>query len=726
MAQVIIVSNRLPISVKKVDGKLEFFPSLGGLATGLSSYVKDRSNIWVGWPGITNEEITEHDRQAITHELAKHHCHPVFLTKKQVDGYYNGYSNGLLWPVLHSMPTKDIDEQQAWFRVYKSVNARFNEVVLSFAHHGSTIWVHDYQLMLLPAMLRAEHVSGHIGFFLHIPFPKPSRLHKIEAIEQVLGGMLGADLVGFHTTSYSQNYLDACQKYGLGTAGDKQLIMPARTVQVTKFPIGVDYKKYAEASRLKAVKTAVKKFKKRYGNRKLIVAVDRLEPSKGLPERLKAYRDFLDANPIFRKKVVMVMVAAPSRMEMKTYQRLAVNLKKLSKEINAQFGTASWKPVDYIQRPLPFEEVSALYQLADVAFIAPLRDGMNLVAKEYVATKRSNGVLILSQTAGAAEELRDALLVNPNKPDTVIAALKQSLTMPQKELKTRLKNMQTQVAGNTIQSWAHTFVKTLNKPVPGTRPRVKTLNEKLESKLVDGYKQSPKRLIVLDYDGTIVPFTRDYDDVPPPKKVYAIIKKLAADPDNTVLIVSGRRASQLEAWFGALRVNLIAEHGAAIKKAGRLHWKLLEHEDTLWKRQLLLILDKYTALTPASSVEVKPHSLVWHYRASPPYYAQKYAVIIKRVLKPYLKKYGVKLYQGNKILEIKNPKINKGEALQPWLAKPYYFTLIAGDDYTDEDMFAVFAKREAALIKVGTGSTFANLRAADSEHIISLLKKFVG
>jgi trehalose 6-phosphate synthase/phosphatase len=725
MAQVIIVSNRLPMSVKKVDGVLEFFPSLGGLATGLSSYVKDRSNIWVGWPGINNEELTETDRLAITHELAKHHCHPVFLSKKQVDDYYNGYSNDLLWPLMHTMPVTSFDNQSAWLKTYRNVNKLFADTVLSLARTDSTIWVHDYQLLLVPEILREDHIKGQIGFFLHIPFPKSNQWQKIGAAKQLLAGVLGADLVGFHTTSYATNFLNTCENLKLGAAGNGQFDLPTRVVQVTKFPIGVDYKKYARARRLKAVQHAVKKYRRRYGNKKIIVAVDRLEPSKGLIERLKAYRDFLQANPKFLKKVVMVMVAAPSRMELKTYQQLAVNLRTLSEEINAQFGTVNWQPVDYIQRPLPFEEVSALYQIADVAFIAPLRDGMNLVAKEYVATKQGNGVLILGQNAGAAEELRDALIVNPNKPATVIAALKQSLTMPQKELKTRLKNMQTQVAGNTIHMWANTFVGTLNKPVPGTRPRTHSINKKLEAKIKLGFQQSPKRLLVLDYDGTLAPFTDDYDDVAPSRQVLSILKKLALDIDTTVIVVSGRRAPQLEKWFGELHINLVAEHGAMIKKAGHRTWKTIEDIDTDWKKQLLPILERYAELTPKASVEIKSHALVWHYRASPPYYAQKYAVTLKHVLKPYLKKFGVKLYQGNKILEIKNPIVNKGAGIAQWLNSPYDFIVIAGDDYTDEDMFRALHGRQATTIKVGSGKTLAKYRVSDSKQIIAIFKSFV-
>lgn len=722
MAQVLIVSNRLPMSVKKVDGELEFYPSIGGLATGLSSYVKDRKSMWVGWPGIANEELNEQDKQIITSQLAKHNCYPVFLSKRQVDEFYNGYSNSVLWPVFHNLPLKQSPEYEVWWKAYRAVNNLFLDNVLSLTQSDSTIWVHDYQLLLLPELLRSEHAGGHIGFFMHIPFPDFKTFSKISNMKQLLKGMLGADLIGFHTTSYSENFIQSCQETGLGLAGQKQVILQARSVHVTNFPIGIDYEKYAQAGKLKAVKQAVKRYRRKYGRRKIIVAVDRLEPSKGLTERLKAYRDFLDANRQFLGKIIMVMVAAPSRMDIPAYRQLKTRLDKLSEEINKTYGTEHWQPVDFINESLPFEEVSALYQLADIAFIAPLRDGMNLVAKEYVASKRKKGILILSQTAGASEELRDALLVDPKKPTTVIEALQQAMNMPRRELRGRLKNMQQQIAGNTIHTWAGSFVKTLQQPIPGTRPRTRPLKGKVLENMIKDYRTSRERLILLDYDGTLIPFMEDFKATRPPKKIISLMQQLIANPANEVVIVSGRQAADLDAWFGELKLHLVGEHGAVVKKAGAKKWRTIENVDTEWKKMILPILEKYTALTPHAKIEIKPHSLVWHYRAAPSYASQKNGVIIKKVLKPLLKKYGVQIFQGNKILEIKDPKVNKGHAVQRWLTPEHDLILAIGDDYTDEDLFESLVD-SAYTIKVGTGRTYAAYRLKTVDDVTALLKQ---
>lgn len=722
MAQVIIVSNRLPLSVKKVDGKLQFYPSLGGLATGLSSYVNDRKNLWVGWPGIASDELTESEQKRITNRLAKQRCVPVFLSKRQINAYYNGYSNSVLWPIFHNLPYKSEDYKESWWRTYREVNTLFAETVLSLARPHSTIWVHDYQLLLLPQLLRQERTDDHIGFFLHIPFPGTGGLRKIKQTKQLLSGMLGADLIGFHTTKFSEQFIAACQKHDIGIAGEKQVILPTRSVQVTNFPIGVDYEKYARSRKLKAVKQSMRRYRKKYGKRKLIVAVDRLEPSKGLVERLRAYQDFLALNPKLHNKVIMVMVAAPSRMEIDAYKRLEQRLQKLQADINKLYGNEHWQPVDYINQPLPFEEVTALYQLADVAFITPLTDGMNLVAKEYVASKRNKGVLILSQTAGAAEELQDALLVDPKQPITVIDALQKAINMPRRELRRRLRGMQKQVASNTINSWATTFVTALQQPFPGTRPRAHTLKGKELAVLISGYETARRRLLFFDYDGSLVPFTTDYKSAAPPPAVKELLQQLAAKPNNEVVIVSGRKATDLQSWFGSIKLNLVAEHGALIKRSGSKSWQTVEKTETEWKHTILPILEKFTALTPGAAVEVKPHSLVWHYRAAPAYYAQKYAVTIKYVLKPFLKKYGLQLFQGNKVLEIKDPRVTKGGAVTHWLEHSHDFVLAIGDDYTDEDLFAALPT-DSYTVKVGPGRTVASLRLKTADEVIELLQR---
>jgi trehalose 6-phosphate synthase/phosphatase len=726
MPQVIIVSNRLPVTVTKTDGVLAFEASMGGVATGLSSYVKNRKNKWIGWPGIPTEDLTEANKRAITKELAKRNCAPVFLDRKQLEDFYNGYSNSLLWPIFHNLPLDKELHDERWWRAYKAVNKAFADAVLGAVQHDSVIWVHDYQLMLLPELLKAELPYNHIGFFLHIPFPTAKSFAKLAQGTRLLAGLLGADLIGFHTKSYVKNFLSTVQSLDLGVPSDGQLIVLDRAIRVVDFPMGIDYEKFAHARNLPAVKKSVKELRRKYRGKRVIAAVDRLDISKGFIERLRAYQVFLTNNPKLLGKVIFVLVGAPSRSEIAAYQKLSKRVDEMVATINNEFSTPRWQPVEYVNRAIPFEEVSALFQVADIAFIAPLRDGMNLVAKEFIASKSKHGILILSDTAGAAQEMQDALLVSHKKPASLVAALEQAMGMRKREAHGRFTRMQKHLSSNTVYTWAGDFMQTLQTaPLPGVPHLLThTLSPRLEANLHKQYSRAHKRLLLLDYDGTLVPFTGHYMAFKPSQSLQTLLKRLAADDKNDVVLISGRSADDLDTRFAGLRLNLVAEHGAMTKRAGSKNWHTLARAESRWKRQILPILHKYTALTPQAIVEEKPHSLVWHYRQSPPYYAQKHAVILKRLLRPILKTYGLAMFQGSKIIEIKNPSINKGAALQPWLKNKYDFILTIGDDYTDEDMFTA-VPLSANSIKIGHGTTKAKYRLADSKETVSLLHRLI-
>lgn len=720
MSNVIIVSNRLPITVKKAEGKLSYYPSVGGLATGLSSYVTQKKNQWIGWPGIADEELTEKDKRAIVKELAKSNCHPVFLTKKQLDDFYNGYSNSILWPLLHSLPFT-LDHYNRYWKSYREINILFADVVAMLAQTESNIWVHDYQLMLLPALLRADMVESNIGFFLHIPFPSTKLFSQLPDGDSIIAGLLGADLVGFHTTSYSMNFLDNTAKLlPEATVSSKEIIIGPRVVRVTEFPIGIDYNKFSLASSSARNQKAVKKLRKKYGRKKIILTVDRLDPTKGFMERLRAYKELLKSQPELHRKVVMVMLAVPSRTEIAAYKKLKTDVEKLVNEINFTFGTNGWKPIDYMYTSLHFDDLTALYQVADIAFITPIKDGMNLVAKEYLASKpKRDGVLILSETAGAAEELTNALLVNPSRRKTMVHALNQALFMPKRELKQRVTSMQDYLKEHTIDTWAGSFIDTLQKPVPLPRITAKKVTYPIRQELLGQYFGTEKRQLFLDYDGVLRAFMQNPSLATPTKALSSVLERLSLVPHTEVVIISGRKQEDLEKWFGKLNVSLIAEHGAAIRKRGH-SWHTYSKLAPDWKFIPKLVLEKFAAETPGAFIEEKDSGLVWHYRNSPPYYAQKNIVIMKQVLKKMLRGTELKLFSGNKIMEIKSRYTNKGEAARKLLKKDAEFVLAIGDDYTDEEMFSSL-QSDATTIKVGSGRTKADYRLDSTEAVLDFL-----
>ena len=721
MTNVVIVSNRLPVNVKKVDGELEFSRSIGGLATGLSSYANRHNSKWIGWPGIVSEELTEEDKQAVIARLKKDHCYPVFLTRKQVDDFYNGFSNSILWPAFHNLPLS-LDHQERYWSAYRRVNELFTDAVTTLSEPKSTIWVHDYQLMLVPQLLRAERPHDNIGFFLHTPFPDPITFIGLPHHKSLLTGLLGADLVGLHTPSYVDSFLDTCLEMHTGAVVPGQVILPDRVVQVTDFPISIDYTKYAEASQQRAVKREARKFRKKYGKYKIILAFDRLDPTKGFLERLSAYRQFLAENPKQHGKVKMVMVAAPSRGDLPAYQLLRENIEILVDEINLEFGKRRWQPVDYLFQVMPFTQVAALYQIADIAFITPLKDGMNLMAKEYVAAKRNkNGVLILSQTAGAAEELTQALLVDPAQPKTLVDALSEAVAMPKRELQDRLTDMQEHLSTHTIQHWVNNFMRSLQQPGEGLSRRVHLLRDDARRQLTRDFRQAKNRLILLDYDGVLVEFRSHPSRATPTAVLIRRLTKLAADRRNELVLISGRSRQNLEEWFGDLPVSLAAEHGALLKLRGK-KWRKLASPPAEWKQVIKPVLEKYAVKTPGAFVEEKETSLVWHYRKASPYHAQKNSVILKRVIKPALRPFGLGIYSGNGILEIKLLDTHKGSTLDHWLRHRPDFIMAIGDDYTDEDMFLALP-HDAYTIKVGPGRTAARFRVKSVDEVAALLAK---
>jgi trehalose 6-phosphate synthase/phosphatase len=723
MPRVVIVSNRLPVSVKKVDGKLEFSPSAGGLATGLSSFATTGANRWIGWPGIASDDLTDGERKHITVELRKHHCYPVFLTQKQLDGFYNGYSNSVLWPLFHHMKVDTGDTTTNW-RSYKEVNKLYAETTLSLSRETDRLWLHDYQLMLLPEMLRIARPKSHIGFFLHIPFPSSNIFLESKHAAELTKGLLGADLIGMHTSAYVENFLACSRELQIGLVAPRKVVLPERVVRVTDLPIGIDYRKFADASRSLEVTIEHKKLLWKYLGKKVILTIDRLDPSKGLLGRLKAYRMLLAENPKLRGKVVMVMQAMPSRTEVAAYQKLRVDVEKLVEQINSQFGTRRWQPLETIFSPLPFAQYAALYQRADVAFIAPIRDGMNLVAKEYLASHpKSDGILILSETAGAAEELKDAVLVNPYKLRSLVTGLTDALNMTPSGFLRRTRKMQRILRRNTIDKWATSFIDLLETPIPLPSIRfTRGLGHTLATELIADYHQARKRLILLDYDGTLEPIKKHPEDAKPSQSTLAALKRLAKDPRNHIAIISGRNRNNLMDWLGTIPVTLVAEHGGFIRLHDHKTWRKTNQHSLAWEKSVTKLLEDYSAQTPGSFVERKEWSIAWHYRNASPFYAQKNLTILKRRLRPIAKKENLGIVDGNMALEVHHLDVSKGHITQEWLLHDHDFVMAIGDDTTDEDMFVALPST-AYTIKVGRGRTLANYRLPNPSAVHQVLRK---
>lgn len=723
--RLVIVSNRLPINVSREDGKLVFRPSSGGLATAMSSLTQE-NRIWVGWPGIAADDLTDTEKQQIETELAKYNCYPVHLTKRHEEYFYEGFANDTLWPLFHYFQSLTHHKDEYW-DAYQEANRLFAEAVAACSNEDSSIWVHDYHLMTLPGMLRERLPSAAIGFFLHIPFPSFEIYRLLPRRKELLQGLLGADLIGFHVYDYARHFLSSCLRL-LGISSHQGILeYEGRTVKTDAYPIGIDFQKFRKTLGEPATKQALSSMCESYKDMKVILSVDRLDYSKGIPQRLDAFRILLEEYPQYREKVKLVMVAVPSRTEVETYQDLRDQIEQSVSRINGEFGTVDWAPISYQFQNRPFEEVVALYALSDVALVTPIRDGMNLVAKEYVASKQGRqGVLILSEMTGAIDELPEALSINPSDTRSVADAIHKALTMSKREQQRRLTVMQRRLKSYTVQAWASDFMGDL-ETAGGKREQMhrKRMTEEGRQELLSRYREAKSRLIILDYDGTL----RDFVSSPrplmakPSVKLRRLLKKLSSDEKNQLAIVSGRPKKALERWFRGIDVTLVAEHGAWTRYDGK--WMHVENDFRRVKKQLKPLLQKYVSRTAGSEIEEKDYSLVWHYRNVAPELAYVRAGEMKRELIEVLEDDDIGVFSGDKIIEIKPNDINKGYAASE-LDAVYQtdFTLCAGDDYTDEDMFREL-DQDTFTVKVGAGDTRARFQLASVAEMVQLLEELL-
>ncbi len=716
------MSNRLPVVVKKVNGKLTFEPSAGGLATAMSSLGRTREYVWVGWPGISSDELTPDDKKTIRRELEKYLCYPVFLSSKQVTNFYDGYANATLWPLFHYFQSLTVHKPEFW-EEYKKVNKLFLAAVLKYASPQSQVWIHDYHLMVLPKMLRDELPDASIGFFLHIPFPSYEIYRLLPDRKEIVEGLLGADLLGFHTYDYVRHFLSAVLRTLGYESQMSSVIVGERMVRADVFPIGIDYTKFAEAPKLPAVKAELVALKKRYADQKIILSVDRLDYSKGIPERLVAFDEFLSRNKRWLKKLTLVVVAVPSRVDIEAYQHMREEIERIVSRINGQYSTVDWSPISYQYKNLPFEQLVALYYRADVALVTPLRDGMNLVAKEYIASKQGrSGALIISEMAGVADELPEAIRINPLHRGELVRALVAALKMTPTAQRRKLHIMQQRLSVYTLERWAQDFIEQLSQAKERRVAHdLKLLDAKAASEIIAKYRRAKKRLLLLDYDGTLTNFVSDIRPMSskPSSKLLRILKKLSQTSE--LMMVSGRPKRALDAWFSKLPITLVAEHGAWVKDHGK--WAARTNFPADWKEPLRDILETFTERTPGAFIEEKNFSLVWHYRNVTPELAYVRRAALKHDTEKILRDSDIEVFQGNKILEFKPRFITKGAAAQEKLsAGSYDFILAIGDDYTDEDLFASLPVG-AFTVKVGLSNSVARFHITSVEQVISLLSK---
>jgi trehalose 6-phosphate synthase len=449
---VVVVANRLPVDqVTDPDGSTRWQRSPGGLVTALEPFVAGRGGAWVGWSGSAGDAPEPFESGGMS-------LVPVPLSEEEVDRYYEGMSNASLWPLYHDVVEKP-EYHRTWWDTYVQVNKRFAERAAEVAAEGAIVWVHDYQLQLVPAMLRQRRPDLTIGFFLHIPFPPYELFTQLPWRSAVVEGLLGADLVGFQRPTAAANFVQLARRLHDLPTRSSTVEYDGRTVTARAFPISIDVKAFQELAGSPEVVQRAKEIRDELGNpEKLILGVDRLDYTKGITVRLDAFQELLEDGVVEVPDTVMVQVATPSRERVEHYVHMRETIEQQVGHINGVYGTLGGPAVHYINQSVPREELAALYRAADVMLVTPYRDGMNLVAKEYVAARSDlGGALVLSEFAGAAAELRQAFLVNPHDIAGVKSQLVRALRIEPAEAAKRMRAMRRHLAKNDLEHWANSF-----------------------------------------------------------------------------------------------------------------------------------------------------------------------------------------------------------------------------------------------------------------------------
>ena len=729
MGKTIIVSNRLPIRITKVENSFEFTPTSGGLATGLHSVHKNKNSLWVGWPGIGSDTLDESEWEPLKDSLTENNYCPVSLSTEEIDDFYYGLPNKCLWPLFHYFIEFSIFNKAHWDS-YVEVNEKFSKAVIDRIEPGDTVWIQDYQLMLCPKMIRDACPDVTIGFFLHIPFPSFEIFRIFPWREPLLEGVLGADLIGFHTYDYERHFLSSAKRILRKNVQFNRVTVGSREVVVDTFPMGIDYTKFNDAAQTHLAQKQTEKSElkiqldvhlKSTDDSKLILSIDRLDYTKGVINRIKAFDLFLDKYPEYLEKVRLVMLTVPSRSDVPEYKRLKKETDEVVGRINGKYATVNWTPIWYYYRAMDFDDLIDLYMTSDIAMITPVRDGMNLVAKEYVATRvKGDGVLILSEMAGASKELYEAILVNPFDRNAMADAIQKAIVMPVEEQKKRNSSMQKRLSRYTVNYWAKEFMDALEVKVePKEEVGVQKLNTQRITSMAESFKQADKKMLLLDYDGTLVGFHQNPDRAVPDDSLLKTLTQLTSLPNTDVAIVSGRDKVFLEKWFGHLQLTLVAEHGYFVKEH-KQKWVANGSADNTWKKDLLPIMEAFTDRTPGTFIEEKTNSLVWHYRKTDPELAAERVVELKTVLASLISD-KLSIMDMDKALEVVNSQITKGTAVSDLVSnKNYDFILCAGDDVTDENMFTSLPSH-TRTIKVGRKKTEAKYYIEDIEHVKALL-----
>ncbi|KAJ1263682.1 hypothetical protein BS78_09G204700 [Paspalum vaginatum] len=717
--RLLVVANRLPVSAnRRGEDQWSLEISAGGLVSALLG-VKDVDAKWIGWAGVNVPD--EVGQRALTRALAEKRCIPVFLDEEIVHQYYNGYCNNILWPLFHylGLPQEDrlatTRNFESQFDAYKRANQMFADVVYQHYQEGDVIWCHDYHLMFLPKCLKDHDINMKVGWFLHTPFPSSEIYRTLPSRLELLRSVLCADLVGFHTYDYARHFVSACTRI-LGLEGTPEGVEDqGRLTRVAAFPIGIDSDRFKRALELPGVQRHISELTQRFAGRKVMLGVDRLDMIKGIPQKILAFEKFLEENPPWREKVVLLQIAVPTRTDVPEYQKLTSQVHEIVGRINGRFGTLTAVPIHHLDRSLDFHALCALYAVTDVALVTSLRDGMNLVSYEYVACQGSKkGVLILSEFAGAAQSLgAGAILVNPWNITEVADSICHALSMQSVEREKRHRHNYAHVTNHTAQDWAETFVCELNDTVAEAQLRTRQVPPSLPSQTaIQQYLRSKNRLLILGFNSTLTEPVessgrRGGDQIKEMElkldpDLKGPLKALCEDEHTTVIVLSGSDRSVLDENFGEFKMWLAAEHGMFLRPTyGEWMTTMPEHLNMDWVDSVKQVFEYFTERTPRSHFEHRETSFVWNYKYADVEFGRLQARdMLQHLWTGPISNAAVDVVQGSRSVEVRSVGVTKGAAIDRILGEIVHSeNMLTPIDYVlcighflgkDEDIYVFF------------------------------------
>lgn len=724
----IIVANRLPFTLS-ADSR-QITTASGGLVSALNGVQSKAQKIWLG---CAPEHLTKENWPSVRKNLTSSSWvyQPIFTPTPLYNLYYNGCCNDVLWPLLHYQTELVQFSSKSW-KAYREMNERFATSIAEIAHEDDLIWIHDFHLFLVPKILRGLRPKLRSGFFLHVPFPSSEVFRQLPVREEILDSLLHADLVGFHDYSYLRHFCSSLLRL-LGL--ESELLSVKRGTSVTRlgvFPVSIDTELFAKRSREPKVRALAAEMKK---DCFVFLGVDRLDYMKGLDLKLKAFQNLLRNYPHYREKVILLQVAVPTRREVPVYARLARETARLVGEINGEFSTPNWTPIQYIYSSVTNEQLIALYKTANALLVSSKRDGMNLVALEYIASqdKENPGVVLLSEFTGALSTLSQTLALNPWDLDDAAKKMVLAMEMPNQEKLQRLKTMQDFLHQYTASHWAESFIEELGKDrsiaqkgpqLVNLAPEAYERSLQLVKNAILGLKPT-KITLFLDFDGTLVPIQ--------PTPELAILNEEDKQAIATlcrylwldIVIVSGRDSRFLNLQFNQLPVRLAAEHGAKFYDPITQRWKRRVHRSrSNWYPTALKLISDYTERVPHSQLEKKHFAIAWHYRQAPPEYGDFQARKLAEELEFGLANLPVNIIRGKKVIEVRAIEADKGAFANFYLndAPNGQIALAFGDDRTDEDIFYAIRSRGISF-KIGNEETSADYCIPLQTDVLKFLLK---